>query len=236
MEFAAGGALRRLLVLDGLQDPGNVASPFLPTATASRQPHTYACIHSYTHSPRMAVDYKRRLVRAAELLAVSTPSFATVSRRGGLWVEQGTLLRTALALGWQGVYCLPGCCDLFNDKALKAARGAAFRLPYSVGSWEELSAVASFHDMICLAAAVPTNGASLHLSIMPDHLYVLPLRNVYNVFIVSQAISSLSLLNSCLIPYCSQCPEGTSPHVSLNVQGSQVSRLSVHAHVRWQSA
>jgi len=94
VEFAAGGALRRLLVLDGLQDPGNV----------------------------------------------------------------GTLLRTALALGWQGVYCLPGCCDLFNDKALKAARGAAFRLPYSVGSWEELSAVASFHDMICLAAAVPTNG------------------------------------------------------------------------------
>ncbi|GFR49266.1 hypothetical protein Agub_g11245, partial [Astrephomene gubernaculifera] len=34
----------------------------------------------------------------------------------------GTLVRTALAFGWQGVFLLPGCCDPFNDKALRASR------------------------------------------------------------------------------------------------------------------
>lgn len=43
----------------------------------------------------------------------------------------GTLLRTAKALGWEGVWISDRCCDLFNDKALRAAKGATFHLPYS---------------------------------------------------------------------------------------------------------
>lgn len=42
----------------------------------------------------------------------------------------GTLLRTALALHWEGVILTPGTVDLFNDKALRAAKGATFHLPY----------------------------------------------------------------------------------------------------------
>lgn len=75
--------------------------------------------------------------------------------------RQGMLLRTAVALGWQGVFCLPGCCDLFNDKALRAARGAAFRLPYAFGTWDDLHAVAAHHSMACMAAALPADGKSL---------------------------------------------------------------------------
>ncbi|MBX7066518.1 MAG: RNA methyltransferase [Parachlamydiales bacterium] len=43
----------------------------------------------------------------------------------------GTLLRTALALGWEGVILTAGSVDLFNDKALRAGKGAQFHLPYS---------------------------------------------------------------------------------------------------------
>lgn len=43
----------------------------------------------------------------------------------------GTLLRTALALGWDGVVLTPGTVDIFNDKALRAAKGAQFHLPFS---------------------------------------------------------------------------------------------------------
>lgn len=43
----------------------------------------------------------------------------------------GTLLRTALALGWDGVIATPGTVDLFNDKALRAGKGAQFHLPYA---------------------------------------------------------------------------------------------------------
>lgn len=54
----------------------------------------------------------------------------------------GTLLRTALALGWQGVYILSTSCDPFNEKAIRAARGAHFRIPISMGNAEQLMALA----------------------------------------------------------------------------------------------
>ena len=50
----------------------------------------------------------------------------------------GTLLRTALALGWEGVIVTPGTVDLFNDKALRAGRGATFRLPFAEKTEAEL--------------------------------------------------------------------------------------------------
>jgi TrmH family RNA methyltransferase len=50
----------------------------------------------------------------------------------------GTLLRTALALGWGGVIATPGTVDFFNDKALRASQGAIFLLPYSYKTPEEI--------------------------------------------------------------------------------------------------
>lgn len=50
----------------------------------------------------------------------------------------GTLLRTALALGWEGVITTPGTVDLFNDKALRAGKGAQFHLPFGELSQEEI--------------------------------------------------------------------------------------------------
>lgn len=61
-------------------------------------------------------------------------AFDGVSDPGNL----GTMLRTALALGWDTVYFLPGSCDPFNDKALRAARGAHFKLSLTKGTAEEL--------------------------------------------------------------------------------------------------
>ncbi len=51
----------------------------------------------------------------------------------------GTLWRSALALGWEGVWLTPGTVDPFNDKALRAAKGATFRLPFAAATPEELS-------------------------------------------------------------------------------------------------
>lgn len=65
----------------------------------------------------------------------------------------GTLLRTAVALGWEACFLLPGCCDPFNDKALKAGRGAAFKLPIAKGNWDELLHVMHRHDMQCYGAS-----------------------------------------------------------------------------------
>ena len=50
----------------------------------------------------------------------------------------GTVLRTALALGWEGVIVTPGTVDVFNDKALRAGKGAQFHLPYARMEMEEI--------------------------------------------------------------------------------------------------
>lgn len=52
--------------------------------------------------------------------------------------NMGTLLRTALAFGWKTIFFLPGCCDPFNDKVLRSARGAHFKLNLVKGTCEKL--------------------------------------------------------------------------------------------------
>lgn len=54
----------------------------------------------------------------------------------------GTLLRTALALGWEGAFLTEDCADPYNEKALRAAKGATFHLPLRLGTAEELIAYA----------------------------------------------------------------------------------------------
>ncbi|XP_021739720.1 uncharacterized protein LOC110706115 [Chenopodium quinoa] len=39
-----------------------------------------------------------------------------------------------------GVFLLPGCCDPFNEKALRASRGAPFQIPLVSGNWAHLEA------------------------------------------------------------------------------------------------
>lgn len=71
----------------------------------------------------------------------------------------GTLLRTALAFGWEGAFILGETCDPYNDKALRASRGATFRLPIRHGTWEELQKLAKDNKMKAVVA--DTNGEDL---------------------------------------------------------------------------
>ncbi len=64
----------------------------------------------------------------------------------------GTILRTALALGWEGVFLLDGSCDPYNDKALRASRGAVFRLPMRQGNWNDLKKIISENKLQALVA------------------------------------------------------------------------------------
>ncbi len=64
----------------------------------------------------------------------------------------GTLLRTGLALGWEGAFLVGNCCDPYNEKALRASRGACFHLPLQQGSWNELKALALRNSLTPLLA------------------------------------------------------------------------------------
>lgn len=50
----------------------------------------------------------------------------------------GMLLRTALAFGWKEIYLLSGCADPFQEKTIRSARGAQFRLSIKKGDFETL--------------------------------------------------------------------------------------------------
>ena len=49
-----------------------------------------------------------------------------------------------------------GCCDPWNDKALKASRGAHLSFPLAQGSMDALLSVLGTHGLHALAAAVPS--------------------------------------------------------------------------------
>lgn len=51
-----------------------------------------------------------------------------------------------------GIFLLPGCCDPFNEKAIRASRGASFQLPIVCGNWFHLEALTSEFQMKMLAA------------------------------------------------------------------------------------
>lgn len=72
----------------------------------------------------------------------------------------GAILRTALAFGWEGVFLIGQGCDPFNEKALRAARGATFRMPVRRGSWQEFDALASSIGATPMAADL--DGEPLH--------------------------------------------------------------------------
>lgn len=63
----------------------------------------------------------------------------------------GTLLRTVAAFDWDGVFLLDGCCDPFNEKALRASRGACFWVPIACGQWSQLEALAKMRKMALYA-------------------------------------------------------------------------------------
>ncbi|XP_073155411.1 uncharacterized protein [Henckelia pumila] len=63
----------------------------------------------------------------------------------------GTLLRSATAFRWGGVLLLPGCCDPFNEKALRAGRGASFQIQIITGNWTHIETLRKEFQMKMLA-------------------------------------------------------------------------------------
>ena len=70
----------------------------------------------------------------------------------------GTLLRTALGLGFDGAYLI-NCVDPFNDKALRASMGAAFKLPVQFGQTADFLSFLQQASFTGVAATL--NGSAL---------------------------------------------------------------------------
>ncbi|KAF9622985.1 hypothetical protein IFM89_035700 [Coptis chinensis] len=82
----------------------------------------------------------------------------------------GTLLRSAVAFRWSGAFLLPGCCDPFNDKALRASRGASFQLPIVSGTWAQLENLRNEFQMKMLAGHPESNDGMKGCSLLSQQL------------------------------------------------------------------
>lgn len=83
----------------------------------------------------------------------------------------GTLIRTALSFNWDGVYIIDPSCDPYNDKALRAAKGATFRIPIQVGPWSELRELIRKNSWTPYAADM--NGRPVDKAIKADKILLL---------------------------------------------------------------
>lgn len=78
----------------------------------------------------------------------------------------GTLIRTALALGFQGAVFLNQCVDPFNEKVIAASKGAVFRLPFASLTLKELEAFPHTWYVACVEGTLPLKWASPSLLIL----------------------------------------------------------------------
>ncbi|KAF5738043.1 TRNA/rRNA methyltransferase family protein [Tripterygium wilfordii] len=76
----------------------------------------------------------------------------------------GNLIRSAVTFRWGGVFLLPGCCDPFNEKALRASQGASFQLRIVSGSWNDLEALENEFQLQMLAGHSDSDGEMRRLS------------------------------------------------------------------------
>ena len=47
--------------------------------------------------------------------------------------NMGTVIRTAEALGFDGIYLMKGCADIYSSKTVRATMGSVFRMKFKIG-------------------------------------------------------------------------------------------------------
>ena len=130
--LAAGYRMRSLLVdvkrYDALRDldvaPAYVAEPAVLMAVTGFNVHR-GVLASFTRKPQPALT---PLLESARRLLVCEDLTSTTNL--------GAVLRSAAALGVDGVLLSPECCDPLYRRAVRVSMGEALRLPtHRVGAW-----------------------------------------------------------------------------------------------------
>jgi len=73
----------------------------------------------------------------------------------------GSLTRSCVCFNWGPILLLPNCCDPFNEKVLRAARGATFKVPLLHTKPTELPHILSKNNLLSVAATSHAEGKSV---------------------------------------------------------------------------
>ena len=76
--------------------------------------------------------------------------------------NMGTIIRTAEALGLDGIFLSDGCCDIYNPKVLRASMGGVFRMPLMrVGDMEQAVATLQEKGLTVFACVVDADATPI---------------------------------------------------------------------------
>ncbi len=108
-------------------------------------PPSISCKQIFFAPQEVLQKISGRETKSLMVAELQKPKFASLSEKKFVLVldrvsdpgNLGTLLRSALAFGWEGVYISEESCDPFNEKAVQAAKGATFKIPLMVGPIEK---------------------------------------------------------------------------------------------------
>lgn len=137
-EIAQRQELTMLFLVKGTNAPRNLKASILYWTTKEIMKKITGLVEPEGLAATVLLPTKKSLVEKRWILALDG-----IRDPGNL----GTLLRTALSLGWEGGFLLPGCVDPFNEKAVRSAKGASFRLPLWFGTGEELLLLAEKNNL-----------------------------------------------------------------------------------------
>ena len=125
-ELLQGGASEQLLAAVSRLDEGTVVRVPMSLLTSLSDTMTPQGVLAVLPQPTLALP--------------AAPSLVLVLDRIADPGNMGTILRSATGAGAQAAVLLPGCCDPWGPKPLRAGMGAQLRLPLlASSSWEEAS-------------------------------------------------------------------------------------------------
>mgnify|MGYP000179126897 CR=1 FL=1 len=89
-------------------------------------------------------------------ISILVPSFYCEHSINSLFSKLNEFVSIYIYMSQDGVFLMNGCCDPFNEKALRASRGACFWIPIACGNWNHLKDFATSKKMK-LYAGEPAN-------------------------------------------------------------------------------
>lgn len=154
----------RRIVIEGEKMVAEVCSDVQPLTLFAVDPAVIpshiSCKETYIVSEEILAKIAGAHAPEGVIAEIPMPQSKPLKKCGSLLVldnvsdpgNLGALLRSAVAFGWEGAFLLTGSCDPFNDKALRSARGATFRLPLAWGSWADLDKIIAGNSLTPLVA------------------------------------------------------------------------------------
>lgn len=134
--LAAGHALRFLLVDEDRGIDDDLAALAGAAAVCDVAPDLLAGVCELAHPPRVIGVFRHDPSDLPLPLAQPSLVLEAVHDPGNV----GTAIRSAVALGIADVVVLPGCADVWSNKALRASMGATFRARiHKVSSADQLA-------------------------------------------------------------------------------------------------